>query len=102
MHAFPLRIKRSSCERATYLLRYFRSHGVGVTMYGESKLLRTLGDLFLKTGLKNAAPLRTRRSATLKDFDAVALQWLSCDSRYAVCMHADLQLCVGSFNGSDQ
>ena len=31
MHAFPLRIKRSSCERATYLLRYFRSHGVGVT-----------------------------------------------------------------------
>ena len=30
-HAFPLPIKQSSCERATYLLRYIRSHSVGVT-----------------------------------------------------------------------
>ena len=43
-----------------------------------------------------------RRSATLKAFDAVALQWLSCDSRYAVRSQADSQLCVGSLNGPDQ
>ena len=49
-------------------------------MYGESKLLRTCGDFFLKTDLKkkchtleNEAIVQLR-SARLKAFDAVALQ----------------------------
>ena len=46
-------------------------------MCGDSKLLRTCGDFF-KTGLRNCRTLQNEaRSATLKAFDAVALQWLS-------------------------
>ena len=52
-------------------------------MYGESKLLQTCGDLFFENSFKkkfrtleNEAIVQ-RRSATLKYFDAVVLQWLS-------------------------
>ena len=51
-------------------------------MYGESKLLRSCGDFFKNWFKKNCRILENdtivqRRSATLKAFDAVALQWLS-------------------------
>ena len=50
-------------------------------MYGESKLLRTCGDFFFENWFKKCRILENEaivqgRSATLKDFDSVALQWL--------------------------
>ena len=52
--------------------------------------------------LENEAIVQ-RRSATLKAFDAVALQWLSLRFQIRqVRSQPDSQLCMGSFNGPDQ
>ena len=106
MHAFHLHINRSSCERATFLLRYFRSHGVGVTYVRRIEVATNLRRFFCKLVLKKCRTLENeaivqRRSATLKAFDSVALQWLSLRFQYDALLQADPQLCVGSFNGPD-